>query len=441
MTPRGLILVVDDEPNILKTIRIYLESVGFTVESYTNPVEASSVLSEKEFDIAYFDLKMTPIDGMELLRECKQKSPNTTVVIITAHGSIESAVEAIKNGAEDFIQKPFDVTEFQIFTDRVFNHHQLKKEIRSLRTQLDGIKTGSQFITRSPAMLKQLDFAREVADSNLSVLIEGESGTGKEMLAQFIHDNSGRSSKPFIRVSCAALPETLLESELFGHIKGSFTGAQKDRAGRFEVADGGTILLDEIGELPHSVQVKLLRFLQSREFERVGENITRKVDVRVIAATNRKLKDAIKDGTMREDLYYRLNAVRIELCPLRERPEDLLILIQHFIKKFAKEKQVEVSNKALKLLTTYRWPGNVRELENVIERCIVFAKDGIIKSEYFPEEIQKVTENKSGILSIEEIEKQHIKKVLGMAADLEEAAMLLHIDPATLWRKRKKYDL
>jgi NtrC-family two-component system response regulator AlgB len=201
------------------------------------------------------------------------------------------------------------------------------------------------------------------------------------------------------------------------------------------------ILLDEIGELPHSVQVKLLRFLQSREFERVGENITRKVDVRVIAATNRKLKDAIKDGTMREDLYYRLNAVRIELCPLRERPEDLLILIQHFIKKFAKEKQVEVSNKALKLLTTYRWPGNVRELENVIERCIVFAKDGIIKSEYFPEEIQKVTENKSGILSIEEIEKQHIKKVLGMAADLEEAAMLLHIDPATLWRKRKKYDL
>jgi NtrC-family two-component system response regulator AlgB len=306
---------------------------------------------------------------------------------------------------------------------------------------LDEIKVGSQFITRSPAMLKQLDFAREVADSNLSVLIEGESGTGKEMLAQFIHDNSGRSSLPFIRVSCAALPETLLESELFGHIKGSFTGAQKDRAGRFEAADGGTILLDEIGELPQSVQVKLLRFLQSREFERIGENVTRKVDVRLIAATNRKLKDAIKDGTIREDLYYRLNAVRIELSPLRERPEDLLILIQHFIKKFAKDKQVEVTNEALKLLTTYQWPGNVRELENVIERCIVFAKDGIIKPEYFPEEIQKVTENKSGILSIEEIEKQHIKKVLGMAADLEEAAMLLHIDPATLWRKRKKYDL
>lgn len=441
MIPRGLILVVDDEPNILKTVRIYLESAGFTVDSYLNPLDASAKLGEKEYDIAFFDLKMTPIDGMELLKECKQKSPDTTVVIITAHGSIESAVEAIKNGAEDFIQKPFDITEFQVFTDRVFNHHQLKKEIRSLRKQLDEVKLVSQIITRNPAMLKQLDFAREVADSNLSVLLEGESGTGKELFAQFIHDNSSRKTQSFMKVSCAALPETLLESELFGHIKGSFTGAIKDRAGRFEAADGGTILLDEVGELPHIVQIKLLRFLQSREFERVGENITRKVDVRVIAATNRKLKDAIKDGSIREDLYYRLNSVRIELSPLRERPEDLLILIQHFIKKYAREKEIEVSSEALILLTTYRWPGNVRELENVIERCLVFAKDGIIKPDYLPEEIQKTTENKSGILSIEEIEKQHIKKVLGLAVDLEEAAMLLNIDPATLWRKRKKYSL
>lgn len=441
MIPRGLILVVDDEPNILKTVRIYLESAGFTVESYLNPLDASAKLGEKEYDIAFFDLKMTPIDGMQLLKECKQRSPDTTVVIITAHGSIESAVEAIKNGAEDFIQKPFDITEFQVFTDRVFNHHQLKKEIRSLRKQLDEAKVVSQIITRNPAMLKQLDFAREVADSNLSVLLEGESGTGKELLAQFIHDNSSRKTQSFIKVSCAALPETLLESELFGHVKGSFTGAIKDRAGRFEAADGGTILLDEVGELPHIVQIKLLRFLQSREFERVGENITRKVDVRVIAATNRKLKDAIKDGSIREDLYYRLNTVRIELSPLRERPEDLLILIQHFIKKYAREKEIEVSSETLILLTTYRWPGNVRELENVIERCLVFAKDGIIKPDYLPEEIQKTTENKSGILSIEEIEKQHIKKVLGLAADLEEAAILLNIDPATLWRKRKKYNL
>lgn len=246
---------------------------------------------------------------------------------------------------------------------------------------------------------------------------------------------------PFIKVSCAALPETLLESELFGHVKGSFTGAVKDRAGRFESAEGGTILLDEVGELPQSVQVKLLRFLQSREFERVGENVTRKVDVRLIAATNRKLSEAIKEGAIREDLYYRLNAVRMELIPLRERPEDLLILIQHFIQKFNKGREAEISSEALKLMTTYQWPGNVRELENVIERCLVFSKGEVIKPEYLPEEIQKVDENQSGILSIEENEKFHIKKILGVAADLDQAAKLLQIDPATLWRKRKKYNL
>lgn len=441
MTPRGSVLVVDDEPNILKTIKIYLESVNFTVDAFSNPVDASIILNDKDYDVAYFDLKMTPIDGMQLLRECKQKSPNTTVVIITAHGSIESAVEAIKNGAEDFLQKPFDMREFKLFTERVYEHHQLKKEVRLLRSQLAETKTESEFVTRNPAVLKQLDVARQIADSSLSVLIEGESGTGKEMLAQFIHNLSNRRTKPFIKVSCAALPETLLESELFGHVKGAFTGAIKDREGRFQAADGGTILLDEVGELPQSVQVKLLRFLQNKEYERVGENVTRKVDVRVIAATNRKLSIAIQEGTIREDLYYRLNAVRIELLPLRERPDDVLILIQHFIKKHSEGKNIEVSSEALRLLITYRWPGNIRELENVIERGVVFAKDGVIKPEYLPEEIQKVAEGKTGILSIEEMEKLHIKRVLGVANDLEEAALLLNIDPATLWRKRKKYDL
>ncbi|MBU2635484.1 MAG: sigma-54 dependent transcriptional regulator [Bacteroidetes bacterium] len=441
MTPRGTILVVDDEPNILKTVKIYLESVGFEVTSFLNPVDASVCLNEKDFDIAFFDLKMTPIDGMQLLKECKQKSPDTTVVIITAHGSIDSAVEAIKAGAEDFLQKPFNMQEFQLFTERINEHHRLKKEVKELKQKLEETKHEPEFVTRSPSVLKQLDLARQIADSNLSVLIEGESGTGKEMMAQFIHNHSSRRNAPFIKVSCAALPETLLESELFGHIKGSFTGAIKDREGRFEAADKGTILLDEIGELPQAVQVKLLRFLQSKEFERIGENVTRKVDVRVIAATNRKLVDAIKNGAVREDLYYRLNAVRIELLPLRERPEDVLILIQHFIKKYSQNRNIETSIEALKLLTKYRWPGNVREMENVIERGVVFAKDGIIKTEYLPEEIQKVIENKYGILSLEEMEIRHIKRVLGVAADLDEAALLLNIDPATLWRKRKKYNL
>ncbi len=441
MTPRGTVLVVDDEPNILKTIKIYLESVGFHVTSFLNPIDASVCLNEKDFDIAFFDLKMSPIDGMQLLKDCKQKSPDTTVVIITAHGSIDSAVEAIKAGAEDFLQKPFNMQEFQLFTERINEHHRLKREIKHLQQKLEETKPETEFITRSPSVLKQLDLARQIADSNLNVLIEGESGTGKEMMAQFIHNHSSRRNAPFMKVSCAALPETLLESELFGHIRGSFTGAVKDREGRFEAADGGSILLDEIGELPQTVQVKLLRFLQSKEFERIGENITRKVDVRVIAATNRKLIEAIKNGTVREDLYYRLNAVRIELLPLRERPEDILLLIQNFIKKYSQNRNIEISAEALKLLITYRWPGNVREMENVIERGVVFAKDGIIKSDFLPEEIQKVTENIASILSLEQMEIRHIKHVLGVAADLDEAAHLLNIDPVTLWRKRKKYNL
>lgn len=441
MEPRGTIIVVDDEQNILRTLKIYLESVNFLVDAYLDPVEASVKLSEKEYDIAFFDLKMSPIDGMQLLKECKQKSPNTTVVIITAHGSIQSAVEAIKNGAEDFLQKPFDMQEFQLFTERVFEYHKLKKEVRYLRQQIEETKEEQQFISRNPEVLQLLDIARQIADSNLNVLIEGESGTGKEMLAKFIHNCSNRRNKPFIKVSCAAFPETLLESELFGHVKGAFTGAMKDRTGRFEAADGGTILLDEIGELPQNIQVKLLRFLQSKEFERLGENLTRRVDVRVIAATNRNLTEALQSGAIREDLYYRLNAVKFKLPPLRERPEDVLILIQFFIKKYGGGKQYDLSDDALKLLTTYRWPGNIRELENVIERCLVFAKDGVIRSEYLPDEIKNADLSISSILSLEEMEKLHIKKVLGVAKDLDEAANLLGIDPTTLWRKRKKYNL
>lgn len=441
MQPRGSIIIVDDEPNILKTLKIYLESVNFIVDAFLDPLEARQKLTEREYDIAFFDLKMTPIDGIQLLKECKQKSPFTTVVIITAHGSIQSAVDAIKNGAEDFLQKPFDMQEFQLFTERVFEHHKLKTEVRSLRQKLENLKGEQEFITRNPEMLHQLEIASQIADSNLNVLIEGESGTGKEMLAKFIHNNSNRRSKPFIRVSCAALPETLLESELFGHVKGAFTGAVKDRSGRFEAADGGTILLDEIGELPQNIQVKLLRFLQYKEFERLGENITRKVDVRVIAATNKNLIEAIKNGSIREDLYYRLNAVKFVLLPLRDRPEDVVFLIQYFIKKYGGGKEFELPKETLKLLTTYRWPGNIRELENVIERSLIFAKDGIIRYEYLPIEIQKVKEGKTGILSLEEMEKNHIKRVLGIASNQEEAAQLLGIDVTTLWRKRKKYSL
>ena len=286
-----------------------------------------------------------------------------------------------------------------------------------------------------------LDLALRVADSNISVLIEGESGTGKELVAQYIHEQSPRANQPMMKVNCAALPEELLESELFGHVKGAFTGALRDRQGRFEAADSGTVFLDEIAEIPPNVQVKLLRVIQNKEFERVGESVTRKVDVRIIAATNRNLDEALKEGTFRDDLFYRLNAVRIKLTPLRDRPEDIPILLQHFLQKLSKDNAVKVSPSAMKAIRVYRWSGNVRELENVLERAVLLAQQGIIELAHLPEEVRSALEKPSSALSLEEVEKLHIKRVLQYAKDYEEAASILAIDPATLWRKRRKYAL
>lgn len=442
MTDRGRILIVDDEPNILKTLTIGLQAIGFEVEAFKNPAEALGRVGEVDIDIAFIDLMMQPIDGMQVLREIRQRTPQTSCVIITAHGTIDSAVEAIKEGASDFLQKPFDLKELQLFTERVFENHRLRKEIRALREQIAPSKQRTEIVTRNSLMRRQLDLALQVADSHLTVLIEGESGTGKELVAQYIHEQSPRNSGPFVRVNCAALAETLLESELFGHARGAFTGAIKDREGRFESAANGTIFLDEIGEVSQAIQVKLLRFLQSREFERVGENITRKVDVRVIAATNRRLSDALQEGAFRDDLYYRLNAVRIVLPSLRERPEDILLLAFHFLKRIAVDKRTfDLSPETVKLLTAYRWPGNIRELENVMERAALLARDGVVLPAHLPPELLMLDEKLTGLLSLEEIERQHIAKVIRIANDLDEASRVLNIDPATLWRKRKKYGL
>ncbi len=441
MKSNAVVLVVDDEPNILRTLTIGLQAIGLTVEAFGNPVEALDHLEPAKYDVAFIDLKMEPIDGMQVLRELRRRSPSTTAVILTAHGSIDSAVEAMKSGAFDFLQKPFDLRELQLFAQKVLEHHALQVEVNSLRRQLSEGAGGIDILTRNPLMRQQLELAGEIADSPLTVLIEGESGTGKELVAHYIHSVSARREKPFVKVNCAALPENLLESELFGHVKGAFTGAFKDREGRFALAEGGTVFLDEVGEIPPSSQVKLLRFLQDREFERLGENIPRKVDVRVIAATNRKLSESLAEGNFRDDLYYRLNAVRISLPPLRERPEDLLLLITHFLKTFAPGREVSVSDDAMGRLTRYRWPGNVRELENVMERAVLLAHDGTIEVAHLPAELQATESNSSGLLSLEQLERQHIARVLQAAKDLDEAARVLEIDPATLWRKRKKYGL
>jgi NtrC-family two-component system response regulator AlgB len=436
---KASVILVDDEQNILKTAKICLENAGFEVEAFASPLKALEALRQRSFHMAFYDLKMQPIDGMELLKETRQISPETTVVLMTAHGSIDSAVEAIKLGAFDYLQKPFEFSELQTFAGKVYEHHRLQSEVQLLREELQRRTGSGEIITRNERVQGVITLALQIATSNMSVLIEGESGTGKELLARLVHQQSNRSDRAFVTVNCAALPHSLLESELFGHVRGAFTGAVKDRQGRFEAADGGTVFLDEIGEIEPAIQVKLLRFLQSKEFERVGESVTRKVDARILAATNRNLEEAVGSGTFREDLYYRLNAVRLKLPPLREREGDIPLLVQHFLRKFGC--QGEIATEVLEALSAYPWKGNVRELENVIERASLLARDEKVQLHHLPEEFQNIVPLSKPDLSLESIERQHIIKVLRIAKDLDDAATRLGIDPATLWRKRKKYNL
>jgi NtrC-family two-component system response regulator AlgB len=437
--PRARVLLVDDEQNILKTARICLENAGFAVDAFTSPIQALEALRERTYHLAFYDLKMQPIDGIQLLKETRQIAPELPVTLMTAHGSIDSAVEAMKAGAFDYLQKPFEFSELQHVAERVYEHYRLTSEVRLLREELLRRTGTGEILTRNERVRSLIDLALEVASSNITVLIEGESGTGKELLAHLVHERSARGGRPFMTVNCAALAEALLESELFGHVKGAFTGAVKDRQGRFDAADGGTVFLDEIGEIAPSTQVKLLRFLQSKEFERVGETATRKVDVRIIAATNRNLEEAVKGGEFREDLYYRLNAVKLKLPPLRERVEDIPLLVQHFVKKFGGKG--ELAPEAMTALTGFAWKGNIRELENVIERAVLLSHGGRIDLQHLPEEFQTVGAARVHALSLEEAERQHIMKILRIAKDLDEAATILAIDPATLWRKRKKFNL
>lgn len=439
------VLVVDDEPNILKTITISLSAMGLSVESYADPRKAlERVRSHPEFDIAFLDLKMFPIDGIELMGELLKVIPKLTVVIITAHGTVDTAVKAIKRGAFDYLQKPFDLEQLRSFINAVTHYHRLKTSINN--TERTAIYS-KDIITQNTGMVELLTLATRAAATPLTVLIEGESGTGKELFAKLIHQRSTRSGEPYIKVNCAALPENLLESELFGHVQGAFTGALKDRIGRFEAANGGTIFLDEIGELPLTLQPKLLRILQSREYERLGESNTRTVDVRVIAATNRDLVQEVKAGKFREDLFYRLNMVRLRIPALRERKNDIPLLIAHFLQKYSDNNRVEltVSNDAMKALMQYDWKGNIRELENVISRTVFLSVGSEIRVSDLPEELRSEvaagTETQEHGQTLEDIEREYIARVLAEAKNYDEAAKILDIDVATLWRKRKKYNL
>lgn len=437
------VLLVDDEPNVLRTLTICLESMDFSVDACEGPLEALDLARrpENRYDLAFIDLKMYPLDGIDLMRRIQLLQPDVTAVIITAHGTVDTAVDAIKKGAHDYLQKPFDLGQLREFIAKVRAYHEQKS--RSVREQSRPEGGGVRIITRNPRMIELMGLAERVADTPLTVLIEGESGTGKELFAQLIHEKSSRSKNAFVKINCAALPENLLESELFGHVRGAFTGAHQDRVGRFELADGGTIFLDEIGEMPLALQAKLLRVLQSSEFERLGESVTRRVDVRVVAATNRELPEEIAAGKFREDLFYRLNAVRLKIPPLRERREDIPLLAAHFIRRYARPESAErmrLSSNALAAIAAYPWRGNVRELENVVSRAVFLARGDEIEPDDLPEDFRTTTPAEQP-LSLEEVEREHILRVIAESDSYEEAARKLNIDPATLWRKRKKYNL
>lgn len=437
------VLVLDDEPHVLKTLTLALQSFGAEVDSFARPPDALAAAQPGRYDLALVDLMMQPMDGLEVLNVLRRRVPETTVVLMTAHGSVETAVQAMREGAYDYLEKPFDLAALRAFFDRAMEHQRLRQEVATLRARLARQGAGyGPILTDDPALRDVLDLALAVADSNLAVLIEGESGTGKEGVAQMIHEKSPRAAGPFVRVNSAALPESLIESELFGHAKGAFTGATTDRIGRFEAADGGTIFLDEIGEMPLPVQAKLLRVLQQKEFERVGETKTRRVDVRVVAATNQNLDAAREEKTFRDDLFYRIAGVRLRLPPLRERPADVPLLTAYFAGNARPGASPPTfAPEALALLRAYRWPGNVRELINVVERAVVLARGGRVEPHHLPPEVRTAEDAAPAPGTLAEVEEAHIRRVLAAAKDQADAARILGIDPTTLWRKRKRLGL
>ncbi|MBW1698894.1 MAG: sigma-54-dependent Fis family transcriptional regulator [Deltaproteobacteria bacterium] len=437
------VLIIDDDKNILKTLQIHIDDIGLQAITASSAEIGLKLFNVERPYVVFLDLKLPDQDGLSALNAIMNTGFKTFVVVITAYATIETAVKAIKLGAFDYLPKPFTPSQITHILNMIDKIHSLENEIKELK----GIVQEGDFITRNRKMRKILDLARQVADSNAGILICGESGTGKGLLARLIHDLSDRSDGPFVTVSCAALQESLLESDLFGHVKGAFTGALKDKMGKLQLAEGGTVFLDEVSEMSPSVQAKFLHFLQNHEFERLGDPKTINVDVRVIAATNKDLNDLICENLFREDLYYRLNVVELFLPPLRERPEDIEILSDYYLKKFSRlnnKPVAEIRSDALDLLRTYRWPGNVRELVNVIERGVILCRNKqLTPSDLPPQMANCKTRHKSNeeLKTIAEVEKEHIQKVLTRAPSMEEAARMLGIDPATLWRKRKKYHL
>jgi len=448
MTEKAQILIIDDEEAIRDAMSQVLKREGYEVKEAQEGKEGLELFQKQNFHLVFLDLKLPGIKGLDVLSLMKEANPETPVIIITGYSSIESAVEAMKRGAFDYMPKPFTPEELRVITRKALESRRLVFENLYLRQELEAKIEFELVIGQSPAMQKVLDIVRRVSPTESTVLITGESGTGKELIAREIHRHSGRRHAPFVVVDCGALVETLFESELFGHVKGSFTGAHETKHGRFEVADGGTIFFDEISNIGPNIQAKLLRVIQEREITRIGSSRPIKVDVRILAATNENLAELVKKGKFREDLFYRLNVVPLHLPPLRERKEDIPLLVEHFLQKYnrrAKKAIKGLSARAIKALVDYDWPGNIRELENTIERAVVLARGETIDLEDLlthgiTARVAPGAQWPSPPKTLAEMEKEYIKFVLQEnKGNRSAAAKTLGIDRKTLWAKIKKY--
>ena len=450
---KGKILIVDDDKAHLSMLETLLKSLSQSTECVTDGEDAIREARENPYDVILMDVRMANVSGMEALREIKAFNPSIPIIIMTAYSSVDKAVEAMRLGADDYLTKPLNFEELKLSIERVTKHLQLSLENKELKEQLFSESSFSGIIGSSPAMLEVINTVKIAAPTDATILISGESGTGKELFAKAIHKNSNRKQNRLVSVNCAALNETLLESELFGHEKGAFTGAEKRRDGLFLAADKGTIFLDEIGEIPLSMQVKLLRTIQEREIQRVGSDKTIHIDVRIIVATNRSLEEEVKTGHFREDLFYRLNVINITVPPLRDRTDDVPLLAQRFLNKYTDENNKLIKGftpMAMDALTKYSWPGNVRELENVIERAIILCMGQYISEKDLPPNILEDYEPEDSIQSqlsggsksLEDIEKIALVETLKQTkGNKTEAAKILNITRTTLRNKLKKHNL
>ena len=441
------ILIIDDETSLRRTLRIALESMGHAAAEARDAKHALDAVHRERFDAAFLDLKLGQEQGLDLLPELLKAAPDLDVIVITAYATVSTAVEAMRRGAFDYLPKPYTPDQLRSIFERLTRVRRLQSQVVNLEEQIRASVPEADLRTEEAQMQQALEVAYKAAASHATVLLRGESGSGKGVLARAIHARSGRAAAPFFTIACPSLSAELLESELFGHVQGAFTGAVRDTLGKVAAAEGGTLFLDEVGDLPAALQPKLLRLLQERKYERVGETQTRSADVRIIAATNRDLKQDTAAGRFREDLFYRLNVIEVTLPPLRERRRDILPLAEHLLRFFTEESGKRLtgfSNEAQQAFLRYTWPGNVRELRNAVERGVILASENIVGMADLPSQISSPVTPGVQVgarVTLDALEAEHIRRVLAITSTMEEAASILGVDASTLYRKRKRYGL